>query len=192
MLIALVVLAVSGGLFAIQYGQALAECTQLPRPDTCAFTWPPQVAVNAVFASAAGLLAAVVMAITVGVNARRDPAPNVALALQLEDEERQLEAWRERKAEYDGLMALAAERRAEEQAHAEELAEAALEAQAEAEMAAALSGAGGPWQEEEQTPEATLEQKRREAMAERLRQLAKDKPDAVAEVVKGWINQPVR
>ena len=64
--------------------------------------------------------------------------------------------------------------------------------QAEAEMAVALSGAGGPWQEEEQTPEATLEQKRREAMAERLRQLAKNKPDAVAEVLKGWINQPVR
>src|SRR5579884_3996042 len=184
LLVAAVVLLVSGGLFAIQYGQAAADCAELPRPDTCAAAWPPQAALDAVFASVAGLLAAIVMAITVGVNARRSPAPNIALVLQLEEEERYLQEQNARRAQYNEWMGMA-------RARDKELKERAAEA-AQAAMAAALAGRAGAWEEETPVPEPTIDDRRRQALAEHLQQLAKNKPETVAEVIKSWINQPQR
>lgn len=192
LLVAAVVLLVSGGLFAIQYGQAAADCAELPRPDTCAAAWPPQAALDAVFASVAGLLAAIVMAITVGVNARRSPAPNIALVLQLEEEERYLQEQNARRAQYNEWMGMARARDKELKERAAEAAQAAIEAQAEAEMAAALAGRAGAWEEETPVPEPTIDDRRRQALAEHLQQLAKNKPETVAEVIKSWINQPQR
>jgi len=186
------VLVAAGGLFTVQFSQATAACSEVPRPDTCAFAWPPAAGANALFASMAGLLAAIVLAITVGMNVRRDPAPNVALANQLEYEERYLDWYRQRRAQLDQWTTLAQAGARERQIQAEADQEAAIAAQAEAEVTAALSGDGSWQQEHEPTPEYTAEQRRRARLSERLLRLAKSKPEAVASVVSGWINQPSR
>jgi flagellar biosynthesis/type III secretory pathway M-ring protein FliF/YscJ len=89
-------------------------------------------------------------------------------------------------------MGMARARDKELKERAAEAAQAAIEAQAEAEMAAALAGRAGAWEEETPVPEPTIDDRRRQALAEHLQQLAKNKPETVAEVIKSWINQPQR
>ncbi|HEX6511646.1 MAG TPA: hypothetical protein VF157_05065 [Chloroflexota bacterium] len=192
-LAALVVLA-AGGLFALQYGQALAQCSMLFAAPQCSVSPAPSVAMNAVFASLAGLLLAAIMAISLGMGPRRDHRPNTALARRLSDEERYLEHYRQRRAQLDEWTAMAKARAAER----------AAEIQTEGELgaqwtvgpdgvpiqagAAGPTGAAGQWQEEGKPAEETDSQMKSRVLTEHLMHLARVKPEAVASVVSGWIN----
>jgi flagellar biosynthesis/type III secretory pathway M-ring protein FliF/YscJ len=194
--IAALVLAAACGLFAVQYSQAYAQCSSLPGASPCSAVSPPGQAVSAVFVAIAGLLVAIVMAITAGINSRVDAAPNSALARQLEAEDAAYKRARERFEELKELNRLAL-------AHAQpspDLTEAAAET-TEVEMSdhemsvseilsggPAIRGSDGQW--EEQKHVETEEERRKRLVVDRMRSLARNKPEAVADVLRDWIDQP--
>src|SRR5579862_3421708 len=87
-----ILLTVAAGIFAIEYARASNECALQLTPGSCLSDSSLQMWTNGVFASVAGLMVAIVMGITLGVNVHRDPAPNTALARRLAAED---EAYRQ-------------------------------------------------------------------------------------------------
>src|SRR5579885_651907 len=103
-IVAVLVLAAACGLFAVQYVQVSAQCSFLAGGVPCSVgSSTPIVAGSAIFVAIAGLLAAIVMAITAGVNTRTDGPPNVALARQIEAEDA---AYKRAKERYEELKEL--------------------------------------------------------------------------------------
>jgi flagellar biosynthesis/type III secretory pathway M-ring protein FliF/YscJ len=190
--IAALVLAAACGVFAVQYSQAYAQCSSLPGASPCSAVSPPGQAVSAVFVAIAGLLVAIVMAITAGINSRVDAAPNSALARQLEAEDAAYKRARERFEELKELNRLAL-------AHAQpspDLTENAEVEMSDHEMSVseilsggpAIRGSDGQW--EEQKHVETEEERRKRLVVDRMRSLARNKPEAVADVLRDWIDQP--
>jgi hypothetical protein len=175
-------------MFAAQYTQAIAECAVAA---ACTPVWSVGIAANALFVSVAGLAAAVALAVGVGVSWRRNTIPNTSLARDLEYQGRNLEEYRLRRAQLDEWTAMA-QARAMERAAMEE-AEALADAEAIAAQDEVLMSQISLWEEdapEEQSE--TDDQVRHRVMAEHLAHLARSHPEAVAEVLKTWINQPAR
>jgi len=191
------VLALSAGLFAVQYAQAYAQCSSLPGSSPCDSVSGARVALDGLFVAVAGLMAALVMVISTGINWRTSPAPNTALALRIASEDEAFRLEQERRAQLAELnsMALAhvasqARARAENLARADSDAAASAEAAADAAILASLEP---QWEEEPETEQVeTPEQARARVVADRLKTLAKNRPDTVAEVISSWINQTRR
>lgn len=200
-IVGLVVLVAASGVFVVQYAQSIAQCsavpaTSLPSVSCSTSVSPSNVALNAVFVALAGLLAAIVMAISSGVGVRTSPAPSVALARRLESEDEVFQREKDRRKQLADMGELARAHLTTQQEKAREAAElAAAVAEAEAEATEEL-GPGhydldtGEWIEEAQ--QETADQVRRRVMADRLRTLARNKPEVVADVLRGWIDQPQR
>jgi hypothetical protein len=185
-LISGLVLICAAGLYAVGFRQASADCAaSLGMP--CGMDFSLSFGVSAVSASIAGLVLTVGLALALGMDWHRDGAPNTALALKIADEEGNLQDYRLRRAQLDEWTHMAAARAAEKAA-----ADAAA-AQAAAEAEAAFLAEASRWieEEEEEQPE-TAEDERRRVLAEHMAHLARVKPEAIAEVLKMWINQPVR
>ncbi|MBV8087090.1 MAG: hypothetical protein JO247_19960 [Chloroflexi bacterium] len=181
------VLALAAGLFSIQYAQAYAQCSVVPSASACNDVSGARIAVDGLFVAMAGLLAAVVMAITTGINWSTSPAPNTALALRLAEEDEAFREEQARRAQLRDLNALA-------MAHLQQSAQAGSQAAAEAgaitinEDGTISTGSQVLIEEEEHVP--TADERRRQVIADRLRQLARQHPDTVAEVVRTWIERP--
>lgn len=187
--VAAVIIIAALGIFLIQSLHDSAVCSVLPNPRECLGLSPVSTFTSAVYASAGGLLVAVVLAVTVGVNVVRGPGPNTTMARSLEIDERHLEGYRARRAQLDEWTVMAQARAAQQAARAEAAAQAAAEAEAAFEAEAAR------WIQEEQGEEEERESegaRRSRVLAEHLAHLARTKPEAVAAVVSGWINQRPR
>ena len=189
--VTVLVLCLATALFAVQYANAYAQCSAVPNSTACADVSTARIAVDGLFVAIAGLLAAAVMAITTGINWRTNPAANTALALRLVEEEDIFQQERARRAELQELNALAMDHLNDLRAHQPAgVADAQVSASDQG-MTPGTPGSGLVIEEAPQDPEKeTAEQARRRVLAERLRNLARNKPDTVAEVVKTWINQP--
>lgn len=186
-IVAVLVLVVASGLYAIESAQTYAQCSAVPSAS-CSLTSPPAQVLTAVFAAVAGLLAAIVMAITTGIDIRGQASPNSALARQLLAEDAAHKRSRER---YEQLKQLEELARAQNQPSATVESETADGQSTVSEILAGsspLPGDEGQWQEQKQ-PE-TADQRRQRMIVERLKVLARNKPDTVAEVIHGWIDQP--
>ena len=193
LVVVVLVLALASGLFAVQYAQAFAQCSALPGSAPCAAVSSARIAVDGLFVAIAGLLAAMVMAITAGINWRNSPAPNSALAQRLDDEETAFKREQARRAELAQLNALALAHAAASASPVSPMADTVpVSAAAATDAAGDASIVPGPrWQLEPEKPAVeTADQARRRVLAERLKNLARNKPDAMAEVLKVWINQP--
>jgi len=185
-LISGLVLVCAAGIYAVGYRQASAECAA-SYGVPCGVEFSLTFGVSAVTASISGLVLAIGMALALGMNWHRDGAPNKALALRIADEESNLQDYRLRRAQLDEWTHMAAARAAEKAA-----ADAAA-AQAAAEAEAAFLAEASRWIEEEEDEEPeSVEDERRRVLAEHMAHLARVKPEAIAEVLKMWINQPVR
>ncbi|MDE3078049.1 MAG: hypothetical protein KGJ86_21710, partial [Chloroflexota bacterium] len=138
--VALVMAIVSGGVFAYQYTTAYAQCSALPGPNACASVIPSQIALDTAFISLFGLLAAIVIALSAGVDWQGLTVPNFALARQLEREEREFQRQQvllENQAQQAALEAVRREQ--ERQLAAAQAAASGVQAPA---TAAAVSGGG--------------------------------------------------
>jgi flagellar biosynthesis/type III secretory pathway M-ring protein FliF/YscJ len=187
---AVLVMLSTAGFYAILNSQIAAQCGQIPPPASCAAVWPGNIAQSALFISLGGLLAAVVLAVTAGVTWRRMDHPNVALARQIEAEDNAFKESQERRIQLEALRELALAhlrtQTAKDAAANAEAGEAAAAKAAVAEAEAALA----TWKLEEETAHVeTIDERRRRVLADRLVNLAKTKPEAVADVIKLWINQ---
>ena len=183
------VLALAAGLFSIQYAQAYAQCSAVPSTSACADVSSTRIAIDGLFVAVAGLMAAVVMAITTGISWGSSAAPNTALALRLAQEDETFREEQARRRQLGELNALAlahvahgARTRAEDDADG-------LAVATDGAMTAA--GSAGVLIEEEPHVES-VDEARRRVIADRLRTLARQHPDTVAEVVKTWIDRPGR
>jgi hypothetical protein len=185
--VVVLVLALAAGLFAVQYVQAYARCSAIPSPSACAGVSGARIAVDGLFVAIAGLLAAVVMAITSGVSWGSRAAPNTALALRLAEED---DAFREAQARRSQLRDLGALALAHVQqgGQARNPAEAAAAQPSSAEGTVDAAGASVLVEEEEHVE--TVDEARRRVIADRLRQFARRHPETVAEVVRTWIDRP--
>lgn len=215
--ITLVMALVSGGVFAFQYTTAYAQCSALPGPSPCASVAPSQIALDTAFIALFGLLAAIVISVSAGVNWQGLSIPDPGLANRMEKEEREYarqQALVEQQAQQQALNI------AREQARQFAATQAAAMTPAAAEVAGlagaagaglAAAGAGSPqvtevapgtgagapapepevvleWHLEEDEPRPeTIDDARRRVLETRLKNLAKRKPEAVAEVLQGWI-----
>ena len=187
--VAAVLIVAALGIFLVETLHDSAICSVLPAPVECGSASPVSVFTSAVYASAGGLLLAAILAVIAGVNLERGSGPNTSLARFLEIDERQLEGYRARRAQLDEWTVMAQARAAQEAARAEAAAQAAAEAEAAFEAEAAR------WIQEEQGEEEEKETegaRRSRVLAEHLAHLARTKPEAVAAVVSGWINQRPR
>jgi hypothetical protein len=187
--VALLVVAAAAGLFGIQYFRAVQECsTQL----SCTPVFSGGIAANALFASVSGLTVAIALAIGVGVSWQKPPVANSILARQIEDEGRNLEEYRLRRAQLDEWTAMA-QARAMERA-AMEQAGALAEAEFQAAQDEALMQQITIWEEDspEQQQGESEDDARRRVMAEHLAHIARSRPELLAEVLRVWINQPIR
>ena len=192
--VALVVIVVSAGFFALQYAQASLACSASFSGSPCSGISTSGLGVDALLVALAGLLAAVVMAAVSGVSPRASQRPNTALAQQIEAEDAEFKVAQARKVQMEELRALAlAHAAADEELAAEAAAKAkaaaALAEMDPAELAAAIIGDTRGALAEDNAPE-TPDQARRRVLSERLKNLAKNKPETVAEVIKTWIDQP--
>lgn len=183
--VACLVLLVGAGLAIVEVGQMNVSCAKLTGAS-CDAALSPELALAAVIASVTGLLAAVGLAMALGMNWKRGGTPNASLAKAIESEEAHLQDYRLRRAQLDEWTGMAAARAAEKAA-----AEIAA-AQAAAEAEAAFIAEASRWIEEEEETVETAEDEKRRVLAEHMAHLARVKPEAVAEVLRMWINQPVR
>ena len=191
-IVSVIVLTVAAGLFAIQYVQAYQSCAVQTTPGPCMSESTLQLWTNGVFASVAGLMVVMVMAMTLGVRVYKQPTPNTALALRLAAEDAAFRAMQERRAQLRELNAIALSHVVTDQAKKEEQKEEAAQAAKEAgtptpEDEAAMVR----WEEERQEAESEA-QRRSKMLMERMIQLARRNPKTVADIVDGWINQPIR
>lgn len=185
-------LIVALGIFAIEYAQASQQCAAQVTASPCMNESSLQMWTNGVFASVAGLLLVMVMAMTTGVNIYREPAPNTALARRLTAEDEAFRAAENRRSQLRELNAIALSHVVTNQAKKEVAKE-------EAETAAREAGIPTPeeeaamakWEEEQQVSE-TEAQRQSKMLIERMIQLARRNPKAVADIVDGWINTPGR
>ena len=191
LVVAFVVVLAAAGIYAVQTAQDSALCSAVPSPARCLGMSSVQTATNAVYASVAGLLMAIVMAVAVGLNVGLGPKPNTQLAKSLDADEHHLEEYRARRAQLDEWTVMAQARAAEALA-----ARAEMKAQAAADTDATFEAEAARWvlQEEagEEEAQESEAQRRGRFLAEHLAQLAGAKPEAVAAVLSGWINQPNR
>jgi len=191
LVVAFVVVLAAAGIYAVQTAQDSALCSAVPSPAQCLGISSVQTATNAVYASVAGLLMAIVMAVAVGLNVGLGPKPNTQLAKSLDADEHHLEEYRARRAQLDEWTVMAQARAAEALA-----ARAEMKAQAAADTDATFEAEAARWvlQEEagEEEAQESEAQRRGRFLAEHLAQLAGAKPEAVAAVLSGWINQPNR
>ncbi|HVA23857.1 MAG TPA: hypothetical protein VMW62_05635 [Chloroflexota bacterium] len=186
LIVAAVVLVAAAGIFAVQSLEDSAFCSAVPSPSQCLGISSLQTFTNAVYASVAGLLVATMIAVAVGVNVGHGPGPNTSLAKSLDQDEYHLEEYRARRAQLDEWTIMAQARAAEQAARAEMEAEAAAEADAAFEVEAAR------WVQEEAGEEEAQESetaRRSRVLAEHLAHLARARPEAIASVLSGWINQ---
>ncbi|MFI5269862.1 MAG: hypothetical protein ACHQ7M_20990 [Chloroflexota bacterium] len=186
LIVAFVVLLAAAGIFAVQSMQDSQVCSAVPNPSDCAGISPVGTATAAVYASVAGLLVAMLMAFAVGINTNRGQRPNTALAKSLDQDEFHLEGYRARRAQLDEWTIMAQARAAEQAARSE------AEAQAAAEAYDAFEAEAARWVQEETGEEEAQEsdtQRRSRVLAEHLAHLARTRPEAVAAVLSGWINQ---
>lgn len=186
--VVVLVMVVAGGLFALQFSQAQAQCSLLPGSPPCGQLPAARIALDGFFVAIAGLVVAVAMALATGIKWRSSPAPNTLLAERLDEEQQAFKREQARRSELAQLNALARTHAATlTQAHAEM---AAAEAE-EAARASAAAASGPRWQlEEEPNTTESPEQARRRVLADRLKTLAKNRPETVAGVLQVWINQP--
>ncbi len=181
LVVAAMVLLCAIGLFSVKYAEASQSCFQ-----PCDVSFTAQFALTCIFVSVAGLLITIGIALALGMNWRRDGVPNIALARTIEDEEQHLQEYRLRRAQLDEWTSMAAARAAEKAA--QEMAEQ----QAAAEAEAAFIAEASRWIEEEEETQESAEDEKRRVLAEHMAHLARVKPEAVAAVLRMWINQPVR
>jgi len=190
LVVAFVVVLAAAGIYAVQTAQDSALCSAVPSPAQCLGISSVQTATNAVYASVAGLLMATVMAVAVGLNVGIGPKPNSQLAKSLDSDEHHLEEYRARRAQLDEWTVMAKDRAAAARA-----ARAEMKAQAAAAADTTFEAEAARWVQEEAGEEEAQEsdaQRRGRFLAEHLAQLASAKPEAVAAVLSGWINQPNR
>ncbi|MHB8619537.1 MAG: hypothetical protein ACYDAG_08205 [Chloroflexota bacterium] len=207
-IVLLLVVIVTAGVFSIESNRAYSQCAALPGVNPCAAVHPPSLAVDALFVALFGMLAAIVMAVTAGVNWRNLQVPDLTLARRVEEEDRA----HERAMAQMRIQAQQADRTGGEplgqvlSPDVEEQAAATSAGTGEAVLGAMPSSpesaVGGPAHparaprlmelaEDEDRPE-TADEVRHRVMAERLKNVAKRKPEAVAGVVTNWINEPNR
>jgi hypothetical protein len=190
LIVAFVVLLAAAGIFTVQSMQDSQQCASVTSPTECASISPISTATGAIYASVAGLAVAALLAFAVGINTGGVQKPNAALARSLDQDEYNLDGYRARRAQLDEWTIMAQARAAEQAARAEAEAEAAAEAYDAFEAEAAR------WVQEETGEEEGAQesdtQRRSRVLAEHLAHLARAKPEAVAAVLSGWINQPNR
>ncbi|HLY64331.1 MAG TPA: hypothetical protein VKU60_02260 [Chloroflexota bacterium] len=194
LIIGSLILTVACALFAIQYAQAYSECSAQIVRGSCSEVPSVVLAADGLFASIAGLLAAIVIGITTGINFRTEPSPNLALARRLQAEDESFRAAEQRRAELRELNAIALSHVVTQKADAEAAKQEADKAAAEAAEQALANGEATPgqpqWEEEKEVE--SEEQRRRRLLADRILQLARRRPEVMAGVVRGWIDQPSR
>ena len=215
--VALLMALVSGAVFAYQYTTAYAQCSALPGLAPCSTVTTSQIALDSSFISLFGLLAAIVIALSSGLNWQGLSVPNFTLMRRMEQEERNYahqQAEIERQAQIMALQAAQRQAREFAQAQADAARAAAGTGASSAGATAGRQGAeGGPqvtelspaaaaaahlpepevlleWQlEEERAPAPAVDDARRRMLDSRMRSLARQKPEAVAEVLQAWIGQ---
>jgi hypothetical protein len=106
LVIAALVVLVAMGIFTVQSVMDGRSC------ESCGW-FSPNLAFSALFASLAGLLVAIGLAMALGMNWRRDLSINTALARSIENEEEHLQDYRLRRAQLDEWTAMAATHAAE-------------------------------------------------------------------------------
>ncbi len=187
MIVVALVLVAASGLFAVQLTQAYAQCSARPGSAPCADVSSVRIALDGLFVALAGGLAAIVMAISTGINWRNEQPPNTALAQRLQSEEEAFREQQERLSQLQEMRELAV-------AHAQAQAQRAATGGEAAPGGSEVAGeeAGGVLIEEEETRPETPDEARRRVLADRLRTLARNRPEVVADVVRSWIDRSSR
>jgi flagellar biosynthesis/type III secretory pathway M-ring protein FliF/YscJ len=191
-IVSVIVLTVAAGIFGIEYARASATCAAQIAPGPCMSESSLQMWTNGVFASLAGLMLAILMAMTVGVRVRREPAPDTALARRLAAEDMAWKAAEERRAQLRELNAIALSHVVTNQAKKEVAKEEEERARREAGIPTPEEEAAMARWEEEQREAETEAQRQGKLLMERMITLARRDPKVVADIIEGWINQPPR